>query len=160
MTFLPFENFVIESSLNKEEIISALTMNIESEKTFRFMKRSDTKEFEGSLKGNEFEIRRIISYRNSFLPVINGEIESYGNNSRITIRMRLHIFTIIFISIWISIVGLIFIGLVAAGNFSTETLGAGAMGLFAYGLTMGGYLFESSRAKEILLEITKGRIVK
>lgn len=159
MTFLPFETIVIETPLTKEETISNLTKNIEPEKTFRFNK-SDTKDFEGQLRGNEFEIKRIISYRNSFLPIITGRVETNGSGTRLTLKIRLHVFVMIFMAIWFGGVGLFFLASLTSSEDRGDTiLFPLGMLLFGYALTMGGYLFESYRAKEILADITKGRIV-
>jgi hypothetical protein len=162
MTFLPFEKFVIESALSKEETIIELMKNIEAEKTIRLWNKKSTKEFEGHISGNEFEIKRIINYRNSFLPVINGRIETFGDKARLTIDMRVQIFVIIFMTIWFSFVGLSFLAELFSDTdeFSIDSiLFPGGMLLFGYVLTMGGYLFEASRAKDILLDITNGRII-
>jgi hypothetical protein len=162
MTFLPFEKFVIESALSKKEAIIELMKNIEAEKTIRLWNKSGTKEFEGHLRGNEFKIQRIINYRNSFLPIIKGKVETIGDKARLIIDMRLQIFVIIFMSIWFGSVGLFFLVSLFndADDFSIDSiLFPGGMLLFGYLLTMGGYLFEANRAKDILLDITKGRIV-
>ena len=160
MTFLPFETIVIETPLTKEETISNLSKSIEPEKSFRFFNKSDTKDFEGQLRGNEFEIKRIISYRNSFLPIIKGRLQTFGTGTRVTVNMRLHAAVIIFMAVWFGGVGLFFLasllGLKDNGDTILFPLG---MLLFGYALTMGGYLFESYRTKEILTDITKGRIV-
>lgn len=149
MTFLPFETIVIETSLTKEETISNLMKNIEPETTFRFQNKSDTKDFEGRLNGNEFEIKRIISYRNSFLPIIRGKIETFGTGTQITINMRLHVAVMIFMAVWFGFVGLFFIASLSSAGISETLLYPLGMLIFGYALTMGGYLFESYRTKEI-----------
>jgi hypothetical protein len=160
MTFLPFETIVIETPLTKEDTIINLTKNIEPEKTFRFLNKSDTKAFEGHLRGNEFEIKRIINYRNSFLPIIKGRVETSGQGTRITIDMRLHAVVIVFMLIWFGFVGLFFIASIINSEDGNETiLFPLGMLVFGYALTMGGYLFESFRTKEVLTDIIKGRII-
>jgi hypothetical protein len=158
MTFLPFETIVIETALTKEETISNLIRNIEPEKTFRFFNKSDTKDFEGKLRGNEFEIKRIINYQNSFLPIIRGRVETIATGTRITINMRLHALVIIFMAVWFSFIGLFFIIDLSSEDSSETLLFPLGMLLFGYVLTMAGYLFESYRTKEILTDITKGQI--
>ncbi len=160
MTFLPFETIVIETPLTKEEAISNLTKSIEPEKTFRFLNKSDTKHFEGQLRGNEFEIKRIISYRNSFLPIVKGRLQTIGTGTRLTVNMRVHVAVMIFMAVWFGFVGLFFVVSLLGSEDNGETilLPLGML-LFGYALTMGGYLFESYRTKEILTDITKGRIV-
>jgi hypothetical protein len=160
MTFLPFETIVIETPLTKEETISNLTKSIEPEKTFRFFNKSDTKDFEGQLRGNEFEIKRIISYRNSFLPIIKGRLQTIGTGTRVTVNMRLHVAVMVFMAVWFGFVGLFFVASLLGSEDNSDTiLFPLGMLFFGYALTMGGYLFESYRTKEILIAITKGRIV-
>lgn len=160
MTFLPFETIIIETPLTKDDTIINLTKNIEPKKTFRFFNKSDTKDFEGYLSGNEFEIKRIINYQNSFLPIIQGQIETLGHGTRITLKLRLPVAVIVFLSIWFGFVGLFFIATLTNSEDSNETvLFPLGMLAFAYALTMGGYLFESYRSKEILTDILKGQII-
>lgn len=161
MTFLPFETIIIDTPLTKEETISNLRSNIEREKTFCLWNKSDTKAFEGQLTTNEFEIKRIISYRNSFLPIIKGRIETFGTGTRLTVNMRLHVAVMTFMAVWFGFVGLFFIASLSSLEDRSDTsLFPLGMLLFGYPLTMGGYLFESYRTKEILTDITKGQIVK
>jgi hypothetical protein len=161
MTFLPFEKFEIESSLSKEKVIIALMENIEEEKMIRFWKRSDAKDFEGTIRGNEFEIQRIISYKNSFLPIIKGRMETAGYGAKLRIDMRIQIPVILFLVIWFGIIGLFFIIEIFKGiNDVKSILFPFGMLLFGYILTMAGYLVEASKAKDLLLDITQGKIIK
>jgi hypothetical protein len=159
MTLLPFETIVIETPLTKEETIFNLTECIEPEKTFRFFNKSDTRDFEGQLRGNEFEIKRIINYRNSFLPIIKGRIQTIGTGTRITVNMRIHVAVMAFMAVWFGFIGLFFLASLNSEDNGDTILFPLGMLLFGYALTMGGYLFESYRTKEILTDITKGRIV-
>jgi hypothetical protein len=160
MTFLPFETIIIETPLTKDETIFNLTNNIEREKTFRLSNKSNTKVFEGQLTANEFEIKRIINYRNSFLPIVKGRIDTIGTRTRLTINLKLHIGVMIFMAVWFCFVGLF----VTASLSSRKGIGEiflfpVGMLIFGYALMMGGYLFESKRTKEILTDITKGQII-
>jgi hypothetical protein len=160
MTFLPFETIIIETPLTKEDTIVNLAKNIEPAKTLRFLNKSDTKAFEGYLRGNEFEIKRIINYQNSFLPIIKGQIEVFGNVTRVKIDMRLHVAVIVFMMIWFGFVGLFFVAALINSDIFNETLLFPlGMLLFGYALTMGGYLFESHRSKRILKDIVNGQII-
>jgi hypothetical protein len=160
MTLLPFETIIIETSLTKEETIFNLTSNIEPEKTFRLWNKTDIKAFEGQLTTNEFEIKRIISYRNSFLPIIKGRIETIETGTRLTVNLRLHFAVMIFMAVWFGFIGLFLMAslLSLEGSGGTFLFPLGML-LFGYALTMGGYLFESHRTKEILTDIIKGQIV-
>jgi hypothetical protein len=47
--------------------------------------------FEGELVGKEFTLRRIINYRNSFLPEVSGELMPSGAGTVISGRIVLHL---------------------------------------------------------------------
>ncbi len=47
-------------------------------------------EFEGSIRPEGFWISRIISYRNSCIPIVTGRFEPSGAGTRITIEMNMH----------------------------------------------------------------------
>jgi hypothetical protein len=47
-------------------------------------------EFEGIVRPQAFRISRIISYRNSCLPIVTGRFEPSGTGTRIVIEMKMH----------------------------------------------------------------------
>lgn len=104
MRFLPFEKFTIHSKKSKLELISILHEQIEPKKHFRlsnFFSQKELKPYEGKIYENSFIINRIITYKNSFLPRIQGRFKNqYGSGSQITITMRIKILPFIFISLW------------------------------------------------------------
>src|ERR1700733_10296347 len=51
---------------------------------------SDGFEFEGDVSPQGFNISRIISYRNSCIPVIQGRFEPSATGTRIVIEMNMH----------------------------------------------------------------------
>src|SRR5713226_1590989 len=61
---------------------------VEPAKTFRWPFSSDPRYFEGSVEEDCFTISRIISYGNSFLPIIEGRFQSEGSNI-VTLNMRM-----------------------------------------------------------------------
>jgi hypothetical protein len=62
----------------------------------------------GTLDGYKFEIRRIIHYRNSFLPIIKGEIRPDAGGSSIEITMHPHLVAIVLLIGLLAGAGLIF----------------------------------------------------
>jgi hypothetical protein len=51
----------------------------------------------------EFEFRRRIGYRNSFLPVIHAVVEpSHHGGARVRVNMRMHAFVIAFMVVWVT----------------------------------------------------------
>lgn len=97
----PWRKFEIMSYLPAEKAIVAIQNATEPRRWFRspFGAR---REFEGTVGNDTFKISRIIRYRNSFLPVIEGRVESIGNASRVSITMRPFWFVSAFLAIWIA----------------------------------------------------------
>lgn len=83
MKIIPYEKYCFKCDLTTEQFVSKLQDNTESQKMFRFS--GGSKLFQGNVYGNGFKIWRIISYRNSFLPQIKGEIVPAGENVDIRI---------------------------------------------------------------------------
>lgn len=166
MKFLPTENITYKTRLKEDEIIRRLSDCVEPEKTFRFdiFSSGSTKKYEGQINGHTFKINRIISYRNSFLPRIEGKIERDLDGLIIKVKMRLHIFVIVFLCIWCSGVGLGCIALLRqalnSSEFNPATLIPFGMLIFVYLLTMGGFKFESNKSKKDLQRIFEADIIE
>ena len=166
MKFLPKENITYSTRLKEEQIVKRLSDSIEPEKTFRFgiFSRDSSKSYEGQVNGQTFEIKRIIGYRNSFLPRISGIIERDFDGLKIKVKMRLPIFVVIFLCIWCGGVGL---GCIASltqafrnSEFNPATLIPFGMLLFVYALTMGGFKYESNKSKKDLQTIFEADIIE
>lgn len=164
MKFLPTENLTFKTHLKPEEVIRRLSDNIEPEKVFRLgiFNRNETKAYEGYISGTSFNIKRITSYRNSFLPKINGIIESEYSRTTIKVKMRLHLLVIVFLCIWCGGVGIgAIVFLTEAFNksaFNAESFIPFGMLLFVYALTMTAFKFESNKSKNDLKEIFEAEI--
>jgi CBS domain containing-hemolysin-like protein len=113
------------------------------------------------MEDGRFQIIRIIFNRNSFLPIIKGSTESYLTGSRVHVIMRMHTVVILFMCIWFGIVGfgtIAYLTGATANKFSLPPLIASLMFLFGYGLMMWAFKYESSKAKDKLLELLEGEI--
>jgi hypothetical protein len=173
MILLPWETFVIETPLNKDKVIAELKNNIEPEKVFRRWNQPGAKKFEGFLAEDGFEITKLINYKNSFNPVIRGRVESSGDVTRLTVKLRLPVVVLGFMIVWFG--GLASISLAQFAGpylgsyfslFSNENaisfpmaLVPPGMLLFGYAIMMGGYLHESKAIKNTLTKITRGKVV-
>lgn len=102
MKYLPAEDITFQSKLKATALLQRLEDSIEPERAFRFglFQRRETKPYQGKVVGNSFNISRIISYRNSFLPRISGSIETTFSGSLIRVKMRPHVAVIVFMCIW------------------------------------------------------------
>ena len=100
--FLPFENYILTTKLSVAEVLNRLANNIENKQGLSFfnLSRTYTKAYTGQIIGTTFTMSRNINYRNSFLPVITGQITRYLGQTQIKIKMRPVIFVLVFISLW------------------------------------------------------------
>jgi hypothetical protein len=170
MKYLPFENITYKSNLNSEEIIKKIDEIIEPKKAFSvsgiFGNNKNNKPYEGNIVGNSFNITRLISYRNSFLPKIKGIIEKDYDGTKVNIKMRMNTFVIIFMFIWFGGVGIGCLAVLTSGfkfgnqNFEPMTLIPFGMLIFGYALVTGGFKYESIKSKKYLAELFEAEIEK
>ena len=169
MKYLPFENITYRTKLELEEIQKRINEVIEPKKTFRMkgiFGSSNHKPYEGSVNGNSFSITRIIGYRNSFLPRINGIIKKDFNGNKVNVKMRLHVFVIIFMFIWFGGVGIGFLAALVSWfkfgsqNFEPMSLIPFGMLIFGYALVTGGFKYESIKSKKYLAQLLEAEIEK
>ncbi len=169
MKYLPFENITYQTKLETEEILNRINEIIEPKKTFRMtgiFGSSDHKPYEGSINGNTFNLTRIISYRNSFLPRIKGDIVKDFGRTKVNVKMRVNTFVIVFMFIWLGGVGIGCLAVLASGfkfggqNFEPMTLIPFGMLIFGYALVTGGFKYESLKSKKYLAELFEAEIEK
>ncbi len=105
--YLPYEHYTLTTKLSCEEVHKRLADNIEPRKIAisQIFKYSYTKPYKGTILDNNFKISRIVKGRNSFLPLITGQIAPVSGRTQVVIKMRLPIFVFTFIA-WILIVWL------------------------------------------------------
>lgn len=155
MKYLPFENYVLTTNLSVDEVRNRIINNIVPKAS-----ENTSKPYEGTIFNNKFKISRVINYRNSFLPIIIGEISQEWGKTEIKIKMRPIIFIIIFDIIWLGITGAVCITILVVAistykdmfreGFSPVVLIPFGMFLFGYLLTTLGFKYESKIAKEFL----------
>ncbi len=125
--------------------------------------RSASRYFTGSNSGYSFRLRSQFSYGNAFQPLINVDIVPNISGSRINIKMRLPIILIIFLCLWMSIMGYTCIGFLVkqAGEVTDANFfGPLGMALFVYFIAMSGFKFASFRVKNKLSQLFPGDIEK
>ncbi len=166
--FLPFEKITYKTDLTESAISIRLDEMIEEEKmfTWKIFSIGTTKTYAGQRIGRNFIMRRIILGRNSFLPRIYGTIQPmYGEGyTLIHIKMRLHPLPLVFMIVWLSIVGFAALAFTATSiinlEFNPGVLIPYGMFLFGYLITIVGFKFESSRSKRELKEIFEAEILE
>ena len=169
---LPYEKYVLESSLPPAEIGKRISDVIEPKKTAFFapLYRKSARPYEGQYVGDRFEISRIIDYRNSFLPDISGHIISFGNQTRIAINMQLSPFVLVFMAGWLGIVGLVCLSMLTYAVVQSEEvsqreftpLSLMPFGMFIFGclLAVIPFKIESKKSKQFLASLFEGQEVK
>jgi len=102
-----FRTFTLYSTLPPDKAIQILSSSInknspKSISNFLGLDGDDEK-FRGSIEGNSFKIMRIIHYRNSFVPVIQGTFTPSLQGSIIRGYMRCHVFAILIMILIMSV---------------------------------------------------------
>src|SRR4051812_39275980 len=129
MNFLPIRRFTLQSSKSMAQVQAALSSVVEPRRVFRRPFAVPEKPYQGQITGTRFRIQRIINYRNSFLPVINGEIRQQLGKTYIDISMRMNAFVIAFCCAWLGIVLTISVGFITAPG-APRVMALAPLGLF------------------------------
>ena len=163
--FIPFENLIYDSYLTERELLHRLSQFIVPKKYFRFNDfENNNKRYEGYVSANIFEINRILNYRNSFMPFIKGEIKDNNGRARINVKMRIHPMVMVFMSLWLGIIGIIIFALLISSikenKFEPSILIVISMFLAGYFMTLFGFKYESKKSKKDLEEILDARLIE
>lgn len=165
MKYLPYENITYTTKLAAEEVRSRLIELVESPEKPRLKKilgSGSTDAYGGGVYKSHFEISRIIGYRNSFLPQIKGEVEQDYGETKVHVKMRLHMFVMIFMVLWLGGVG---VGLVAVLTYAIQNetfeilmIIPAFMFVFGYALTVGAFKYESIKSKKFFAQLFEAKI--
>jgi hypothetical protein len=155
LVYLPFQTYEIKSPLSVIEVNKRMGNNIETQMPLFSLFYNGRKKFKGEINEDQFLISRIIRYRNSFLPIIIGDIcaDSYGSKIRIT--MRLNKFVLGFWIFWMAMAFFIFLGTLPTllSDQRVESLIPLFMLAFGYLLCIIAFNMEASMAKKLLKDI-------
>ena len=167
--FLPFENYVLTTSLSPDEVYKCLSDCLEPKQVrfIAFFKTYATKPYEGEISGNAFSINRIINYQNSFLPMINGYVSTFAGQTQIEITMKPATIVLVFVSFLLGISGLVSISMllfalpqisqIMKTGFSPLFLIPFIMFIVVCFLTYIGFKPESKKSKEFLATLFNGQ---
>jgi YD repeat-containing protein len=106
--------------------------------------------FLGSVENLSFRIRRNIQYRNSFLPMIQGKINTTPTGARVNVFMYMQPFSLAFMLVWFGFLVLIE-SRVADMNVARSFFPIG-MAIFGLALSLGGFFFEALKVMPLLSE--------
>ena len=103
--FLPGRRLAFESSLGLEEITRRLQHEITAPARPSVDRRPHL--FQGAFGDGQFRIMRSVRGRNSFNPVVTGQLSSGGTGTRIDVQLQLHPLVLILLAIFALIAGTI-----------------------------------------------------
>jgi hypothetical protein len=156
----PSQRFTITTYLSPDDVQKKLLAVVDPPpQGIQFQWKKSEKPYQGQIGEHSFKISRIISYRNSFLPQIEGRIQPHGRGSQIEIEMKLHSIVIIFMCVWLSLVGqfaLMFLVVLFQEDFEPAFLIPVGMFLFGLALPRIGFSIEANGSKNFLLELFQG----
>jgi hypothetical protein len=170
MWLLPYEHFYIETHLSREKIVQKLHDVTDTTRRivwFPTFASRQHKLYLGKVNEANFSIYRWIHHRDSFLPVIDGELLSQNEGSKIKVRMHLHWLVIIFMTLWLGFFGLAFANQTLylfryvlqtdslPANWSAGIVIPAFFFLFAYGMMIFGFKVDVKRERQFILKLTE-----
>ncbi len=96
MQILPYKKITIKHNNSKQEISKIIKNSTEPCKLFG--NSGSSKIFCGQCNSDSFKVRRIIKYKNAFIPILNGKIDEQS----IIVTMRMSHMTNLLMSIWMT----------------------------------------------------------
>jgi hypothetical protein len=154
---LPNKRLVFESPFSKEEIIRRLIVEVASRRRRSGIFEQRAEKFEGEVSETGFKISRIIRYRNSFRPIVEGQFFPLVKGVRIEVRMRLSMTILIFSILWLSFVaagaGAVIVQIISTGKYAGSMFIPFGMLLFYCLLMTIGFGVEANKAVKLLSHI-------
>jgi len=162
---LPFEDYVLTTKLSTEVVLQRIADNIELKEKLGFFPyyHNDREKYVGQIISRGFMMRRKINYKNSFLPLITGQVTTYREQTQVHIKMQVNEFVSIFSTVWLVITGF---ASVISIPFAIATLGHNEVPsmlffpfpMFAFGYLMIYFSFklESKKSKAFLAKLLEG----
>lgn len=168
MNLLPYERLKIRTMLSTKEAREKLDGVIELRRNAVWFEVNH-KPYQGKVDDSQFEVVRVIHYRNPFVPIIKGDIQPETSGCSIHITM----YPIgIFIAPAIIVLGFVGYHLFAAagslfssalhGNLNDPSivLGLGMAFVLIYAIFIALFKFESMTAKEFFCELFQAEVVE
>jgi hypothetical protein len=160
MNLLPSRKLIIHTQLTPQqcrEKLQACTATANPDSMLQ--PQAGSAKFIGYVYGNGFKIRRIINYRNAFVPVITGQIKPLATGTEIAITIKPIAIVTVFMGLWLGILSFAFIGALISGIIKQNVppaifimplmlLGGGSIMYF-------GFNTEYHQAKKALTETFK-----
>jgi len=158
MPLFPAGRFVIDAEAAPDEVRDRLSSAVV--RGGKVSLRGPKAAFTGTVGTNSFELRPVLSYRNSFVPTARGSFASGIAGTRVNVRLRMLPAVAIFMAVWLSIATAFFIGMlvIAFRNPSRSWLPLVGIAFFAFGylLMTLSFSFEARRIRTNLALLLSG----
>lgn len=158
MNIFPFKTYTLPTAEPLAQVKQRLANHIEKPKLVRWHFSRDHAPYQGTMTDLGFEIHRIIHYRNSFLPNIQGQFSSLPTGTAVHITMQLHPLILVFMCAWLGIWYMAMIPIALFGN-TAPLMGIGFLGLpiVVFGIFLGVFHYEAERSHQDLTQILRGQ---
>lgn len=154
MKLIPYETFTLQTSDSISRVREKLAASISTSKPLRWARSHRDASYQGKLYETGFEIRRIIYYRNSFLPTIRGQFEATAQGTAIHIKMGMHPLVTAFLIAWGSIwYGFLFLMVLAGAIQSDVAIACFTIPLIVLAIFWGAFWYEVSRSRQDLVNL-------
>ncbi|MBZ0245079.1 MAG: hypothetical protein K8H85_03945 [Cyclobacteriaceae bacterium] len=158
MKLIPFDKIELRTKFTSDEIESILKSNTNVGHLGSFTISSRTnKLLEGEVGPGSFTLKRRISYRNSFQPIMIGDYSSGSDGTIVSIKFRLYTVALVFAILFLSFgLLMITIGIVLSlNNFDSISFLPNSLiiTLCFYVILVGGFNFELMKSKQLIREL-------
>ncbi|MCL2720748.1 MAG: hypothetical protein FWD47_05360 [Treponema sp.] len=172
MAFIPIEDIQYKTNISPIMVLEILSSNTEKYNILKTIFYSYNKIFIGKFDKNNFKLKynfnlnkKLFIYYNTFDPIAFGKIFTNNNETIINVFMRMNIFDIIFMSIWLGgfVFGIIYFIFLTQIDYNFERYFAILIIFLVFVI---GYIFmtalfkrKSSKIINKLLELLKSEII-
>lgn len=160
MNLLPYDRFSVQTTQPLTAVINLLSEQVEAPR-LRWGLTRNCARYTGTISDTGFTIHRIIYYRNSFLPKIQGRFESLPQGTVVHITMQLHPLVLAFMLFWLVGWYSLTIPMAIAGTLTSDIFG-GMAALFLVAPVVMHLVFfvafwvEARRSRRELIQILQG----
>jgi len=158
--WLPYSRLTLYSPLSLDDVVGLLSDQVFRRRILRWGWR-DAGTFEGEVSYRGFNINRVLSYRNSWQPVIYGSFRELPKGIQINITVTMHhvviVFSLCFLLLFCPLLFPIFhVGSIISNAFDSVSKFANLMGsiacfgLIPYSIILLPFSYEANKTVEFL----------
>ncbi len=162
MLFIPYERLTIMTGMSVGETAATLADVVEAKRFWRNPFSRNHKRYQGQMTPASFEFTRIIHHRNSFLPIIKGQLQPAVQGTLVNLTLSLHPLVLVFWLLWMMMIGLgALLGLASWLTKPDEPAMLIPVGMFVFGylLCIIAFNWEARKERQFIAELLTGRHV-